>query len=67
MKNISAAVCCRAMTVDCLACAAEKTVKEYCAMEENQDKEGCKCGKDKCLHDGMHWFVNICLVRYYRF
>jgi hypothetical protein len=38
-------ICCRAMTANCLACAAGLTIKEYC--DENPTTAGCKAPMEK--------------------
>ena len=35
-------ICCKAMTVDCSACAKGQTIEEYCEDEENKEKPGCE-------------------------
>ena len=47
MKYFSGAkqICCRGMTVDCLACTKGQTIEEYCEDEENNEMEGCAGGE----------------------
>ena len=45
-------ICCRGMTVDCMACAKCQTIEEYCEDEENKDKEGCE-GRNLHFLSGM--------------
>jgi hypothetical protein len=37
--------CCRAQTAECLACAENTTISEYC--KENPDTSGCKNDNEK--------------------
>ena len=47
-------VCCKALTAECLACGAGVSVEEYCSLESNKDKAGCKidlCSNTVCPQD----------------